>query len=197
MRTTIPEKLLKVAAQIEEHGSASLTRLTVLKKWFEQPYRLSSFAIFVAKRSCARRGKTTGEAAALFREARTLLAGTAVYRPQVRRERAEKLHDRLRAFQNEFKRHQWGSVRVIKNRNLFLVEQGVGIYLWHSDSPHDGYRIAASYCEHYDPRYGNGLNGPSCTKIYEIIRFMFTIEALEDSYHPAGGQQRFRDGRRK
>lgn len=187
VRTTIPEKLLKVAAQIEEHGSASLTRMTVLKKWFEQSYRLSSFAIFVAKRSCARKGKTTGEAAKLFREARILLAGAAVYRPRVPRQPAERLHDRLRAFQNRYERQQWGSVRVIKNRNLFLIEQGVGIYLWHANSPHDGYRIAASYCEHYDPRYGNGLNGPSCTKIYEIIRFMFNIEALEDLYRPAGG----------
>ena len=185
MRTTIPEKLLRTAAQIEEHGSASLTRMTVLKKWFEQPYRLSSFGMFVAKRSCSRRGKTTGEAAELFREARTLLAGTALYRPQVPRKPAETLYDRLRAFQNEYKKHPWGSVRVIKNRNLFLVEQGVGIYLWHAKSPHDGYRIAASYCEHYDPRYGNGLNGPSCTKIYEIVRFMFNIEALEDLYGPA------------
>lgn len=187
MRTTIPEKLLKVAAQIKEHGSASLTRMTVLKKWFEQPYRLSSFAIFVTKWSCARKGKTTGETAELFREARTLLAGTAVYRPQVPRTPAEKLYDRLHAFQDEYEKHQWGPVRVIKNRNLFLVEQGLGIYLWHANSPHDGYRIAASCCEHYDPRYGNCLNGPSYTKIHEIVRFMFNIEALEDLYRPAGG----------
>ena len=32
MRTKIPEKLLIIAGGIDEHGSASLTRLTVLKK---------------------------------------------------------------------------------------------------------------------------------------------------------------------
>jgi hypothetical protein len=54
------------------------------------------------------------------------------------------------------------------------------IYLWHTDSPPLGYKLAADYCQHYDPRYGNGLSGPSRIKILEIVRFMFTIEALEE-----------------
>jgi hypothetical protein len=33
--------------------------------------------------------------------------------------------------------------------------------------------------KNYDSRYGNGLNGPSRTKILEIVRFMFTIEGRE------------------
>lgn len=61
-----------------------------------------------------------------------------------------------------------------------LVEHALAIYLWRTDSPADGYKLAADYCQNYDPRYGNGLNGPGRTKIEEIIRFMFTIEALED-----------------
>jgi hypothetical protein len=36
MRTSVPEKLLKVVDEIDEQGHASLTRLTVLKKWFEE-----------------------------------------------------------------------------------------------------------------------------------------------------------------
>jgi hypothetical protein len=31
-----------------------------------------------------------------------------------------------------------------------------------------------------DSRYGSDLNGPSRMKIEEIVRFMFSIEALED-----------------
>ena len=34
MRTNIPEKLIKIAEEIETTGQANLTRLTVLKKWF-------------------------------------------------------------------------------------------------------------------------------------------------------------------
>lgn len=61
-----------------------------------------------------------------------------------------------------------------------LVEHALAIHLWHTNSPADGYKLAADYCQNYDPRYGNGLNGPSRTKIEEIVRFMFTIEAVED-----------------
>ena len=180
MRTSIPEKLLRVAEEIEQRGSVNLTKLTILKKWFEQPHRLTSFAIFVAKRASGRKGKTAGEAAALFREARSLLAGLPDVHPEVDRREAEQLYERLKAFQNEYKRQRWGPVRIIRNRNLFLVEEGLRIYLWHADSPPEGYRLAANYCENYDPRYGNSLNGPSYTKVQEIIRFMFAVEALED-----------------
>ena len=43
-----------------------------------------------------------------------------------------------------------------------------------------GYRLAPDCWQNHDSRYGNGLNGPSRTKIEEIVRFMFTLEALEE-----------------
>jgi hypothetical protein len=180
MRTNIPEKLLKIVEEIDENGNASLTRLTVVKKWLEQPERLSAFAIWVTARAVSRKGKTTGAAAELFRAARTLLVGLDKVRPKMDRQAAQALHDHLRDFQDEYQDQRWARVRIIHNWNLMLVEHGLAICLWHLDSPTHGYKLAADYCQHYDPRYGNGLNGPSRTKIAEIVRFMFTIEALED-----------------
>ena len=179
MRTNIPEKLLKIVDEIDADGSANLTKLAVLKKWFERSERLSAFAIWVAARAVSRKGKTTGAAAELFRAARTLMKGLDKIRPELDRQAAQALHDRLRDFQNEFQNQQWGPVRIVHNWNLMLVEHGLAICLWHLDSPTHGYKLVADYCQHYDPRYGNGLNGPSRTKILEIVRFMFTIEALE------------------
>jgi hypothetical protein len=180
MRTNISEKLLKIADDIGEHGSANLTRLAVLKKWFEKPERLSTFAFWIATRATSRKGKTGGAATELFREARSLLAGADKCRPKLNRQVAGTLHDRLRDFQDEYQKQRWGPVRIVHNWNLMLVEHALAIYLWHTDSPADGYKLAADYCQNYDSRYGNGLNGPSRTKIEEIVRFMFTIEALED-----------------
>ncbi len=179
MSTTIPEKLLKIVEEIDEYGSAGLTRLTVLKKWFVRPQRLSAFAIWIATKAVARRGKTSGAAAELFRDARRLLVGSHKLHPHLNRRAAQVLHDRLRDFQNEYRKHQWGPVRIVHNWNLMLVEQGLAIHLWHRDYPALGYKLAADYCQHYDSRYGNGLNGPSRPKIKEIVRFMLTIEALE------------------
>lgn len=179
MRTEIPEKLLKIADEIGEHGNVNLTRLVVLKKWFEKPERLSAFAIWIAARATSRKGKTDGAAAELFRDAKALLAEADRCCPKLNRQAAETLHDRLRDFQNEYEKQRWGPVRIVHNWNLMLVEHALAIYLWHTDSSASGYKLAADYCQHYDPQYGNGLNGPSQTKIVEIVRFMFTIEAVE------------------
>lgn len=181
MRTNIPEKLLKIADDVGEQGNVNLTRLVVLKKWFENPERISAFAIWIALRATSRKGKTGGAAAELFSEAKALLAGADKCRPQLDRQKAQALHGRLRNFQNEYQRQQWGAVRIVHNWNLMLVEHALAIYLWHTNSPTDGYKLAADYCQNYDTQYGNALNGPSWTKIEEIVRFMFTIEALEDS----------------
>lgn len=182
MRTNTPEKLGKIVSQIKESGSAALTRLTVLKKWFEQSdKRLPSFAVFIAKRASTSKEKTEEAATALFREARALLKGVEIYDPQIPRKAAEDLYHRLKAFQNEYKNLQWGAVRIIYNRNPFLIEEGLRIYLWYSHSPSDGYRLAAQYCEHYDPRYGDGLSGPSSTRINDIVRFVTNMEEREDA----------------
>lgn len=180
MRTNIPEKLIKITEEIEGKGQANLTRLTVMKKWFEHPHRLASFAIFVANRACSRKGKTAAETVELFRDVRTLLANAPLFNPMIARNEAEKLYIRLKDFQNEHTKVGWDSVRMLKNRNLYLIEEGFRIYLWRTDSPSDGYRLAAEFCEHYDSKYGNSLNGPSLTKLNEIVRFMFNIEAMED-----------------
>ena len=180
MRTDIPGKLLKISDEIATRGNANLTRLTVLKKWFDYPRRLPPFAIWVASQASSRREKTSGEADGLFPQVRALLARVNPYAPKVGPKLAKVLHDRLQTFQNEYKNQQWGPVRIIHNWDLMLVEQALAIYLWHSDSPTHGYKLAADYCQHYDAHYGNGLNGPSRTKIEEIVRFMRTLEAKEE-----------------
>jgi hypothetical protein len=180
MRTNISDKLREIAAAVDQCGSANLTRLTVLKKWFGVSSHLSSFAIFIADQGSRRKTKSTKEAAELFREARILLADVDVFSPRIPRAAATKLHSRLRAFQSEYRNVPWGAVRIIHDHNLFLIECGLHIYLGHDNTPTEAYRLAASYCEHYDPRYGNCLNGPSRRRIKEIIDFVHGIEAREE-----------------
>jgi len=178
-RPNISDKLREIAAEIERRGSANLTRLTVLKKWFEVSSRLSSFAIFIADQASRQKTKTTKEAAELFRAARTLLADVDVFAPKIPRAAVTKLHAALRAFQNEHRDAAWGPVRIIHDHNLFLVECGLHIHLGHGATPTEGYRLAANYCENYDPRYGTCLNGPSPTRIGEIIDFIRGVEDRE------------------
>jgi len=181
MLPKVSEKLLKIVEEIDERGNAGLTRLTVLKKWFERSGRLSAFAIWMAAGAGSRKGKTGGAAGGFFSEARKLLTGVNPLRPALNREAAKSLHDRLRDFQSEYQNQQWGPVRIVHHWDLMLVEQGLAIWLWYANSPAHGYKLAADYCQNYDSRYGNGLSGPSRTKIEEIARFMATVEELEDA----------------
>jgi len=154
--------------------------LTVLKKCFGHPGRLPPFAIWVASRAISGKGKTGVEATELFGQARALLTRVNPYAPRVNRTSAKALHDRLQTFQNEYKNLQWGPVRIIHNWDLLLVEQALAICLWYSDSPAHGYKLAADYCQHYDSRHGNGLNGPSRTKIEEMARFVNKLEEMQE-----------------
>lgn len=182
MRTAVPEKILAIIDAIEAKGNAPLTRLTVLKNWFERPGRLATFGLWVARRAAGRKGKTKGEYGALLQETSRLLGPASTlesYLAQPDRHAAKDLHDRARASQAEFKKLEWGSARVVRCWPLFLVEQGLAIYLWHADSPSHGYNLAADWAQNYDSRYGNGLNGPSRGKLDELVRFLFNVEALE------------------
>jgi hypothetical protein len=93
-------------------------------------------------------------------------------------------NDPREASQAEYKKQAWGPVRVVNCWPLFLFEQGRAICLWHKASPRHGYKLAADWAQHFDSRFGNGLNGPSRGKLDELVRFMFTVEALEDESAP-------------
>jgi hypothetical protein len=178
--TLISKKFQKIVTDIKESGYANLSRLTVLKKWFEMPNRVSSFGIFIALEASRRECKTTEEEGILFREAKQILENADIFEAHIPRASAKRLLDRLLAFQNERRNAQWTSLRIIKNMNLFLIEGGIGLYLSSGNSASDGYRLAASYCERYDPRYGNGLNDRSIKRIEEIAGFVLAIEAHEE-----------------
>jgi hypothetical protein len=177
----MPLKLLKVVTDIKESGYANLTRLTVLKKWFETPRRLASFGIFIATQAARQPRKTTDGTTELFREVDEILVNVDVFDPNIPPTDATRVHARLQAFQNERRDIKWASLRIIHNLNLFLVESGLRLYLSHRDSPTEGYRLAVDYCEHYDPRYGNGLCGPSADRIEEIAGFVLAMDAYEQA----------------
>jgi hypothetical protein len=182
---TVPEKLLKVADEIAEGGSANLTRLTVLKKWFDGPLgpsRMRAFGAWMAQRAIVNGLKAADdEVAPLFKEARSALRGCDRFPRKFSPAEQEKLrtvHNHLRDFQDTYRRIQWGAVRQIENWQLFLVESGLALLMRHS-YPSEAYRLAASYCENYDSRYFNGLNGPSSDRILDIARFVRRMEAAE------------------
>jgi hypothetical protein len=97
----------------------------------------------------------------LFRAARDLLKGISAspesrINPQIDRAAAERLYERLRAFQSDYRHDRWGDIRIVHNWQLMLVEKAAEIALARDSSPVAGYKLAADYCQNYDPRYGPG-----------------------------------------
>ena len=180
MRTNIPEKIVSILQDVDRLGSQDPSRLTVLKKWFQMPSRLKSIAIFVAKRASSRSSKVKSDEKELFRLSRELLNGVDLIKPSVDKRKARELCRKLHDFQKDHRSTRWAVIRIIKNWNLFLIEEGLQIYLNSTYDVGAAYKLASDYCRHYDPRYGDTLNLGSRHKLKEIIRFMFTVEALED-----------------
>ncbi len=183
MRSTVPEKVLSILDEIELHGHAEQTRLTVLKKWFELSHRRSAFGLWIACKAAGRKGKTKGDAGILLNEARRALCASANPKEIFRKidpTTARSLYDRAVAFQNRHEKHRWANVRIIECWPLFLVEQGLALHLGLQLTPTDAYRLAANWAKNYDSKFGTNLNGPSTGKLHELVRFMFEVEALED-----------------
>jgi hypothetical protein len=97
----------------------------------------------------------------LIREARTLLADVDVFAPNIPRPPRYIPLLVLESVKRYLQPCGHLAVCIIRDHNLFLIEYGLHIYLGHGDKPMEGYCLAANYCENYDPRYGNSLNGPS------------------------------------
>ena len=190
MRTAVPEKIRKIIADIEAQGNASLTRLTVLKKWFEQrPQRLPAFGLWIARKAAGHEGKTAGVHRQLLDETRKL-AGTGTTDESVFQRlewtAAAALYKRAKMAQDEFQNQQWGPVRVIHCWPLMLVEEGLALHLRHKNQPYDGYKVAADWAQNFDSRYGNGLNGPSAGRLEELERWMRNVEAQEEMIQTRG-----------
>ena len=103
-----------------------------------------------------------------------------VFNPQISFDDTKSLFDILASYQSECKNHGYNAIRIIENHNLYLIEEGQRIFLLNIADPSSGYRLAASYCEHYDSAYGTKLDDKSIFKIQEIVRFMFTYEGLSE-----------------
>ena len=174
---SIQSRLAAIIADIDRTGHADVLRLTVLKRWLEQPPRLRALGLWVATRAASRGGAATGEAGELFARAQALLPGNPPPGAEPDRVELEGLYRGLCAFQDETVRQRWGPVRILRNHDLLLVEDGLALHLGLRTMPTDGYRLAVEYCAHYDSRYGRDLNGPSRDRLLDLIGFVAMQEA--------------------
>ncbi len=176
MPPSLQSQLASIVAEIDRTGHADVLRLTVLKKWFKHPGRLRAFGLWIAERA-ATRGDLAGDAGELFALAQAVLLEHPPAGAEPDWAETELLFRRVGAFQKEFTRQQWGPVRIIRNHDLLLVEEGLALYLGLRTAPTDGYRLAVEDCAHYASPYGRDLNGPARDRLLALIGFVTTHES--------------------
>ncbi|SDW49353.1 hypothetical protein [Thiocapsa roseopersicina] len=181
MAITIHRKLASIVEEIDRTEFAELVRLSVLKKWFERPGRLTAFALWIAEQAATGEAPASEPEAALLAQARALLEEIQA-RGDLNARAMWELHGRLEAFQPDYRSLSWGRVRLVNSHALMLIEDALTICLRHPDDPRLGYKLAADYCGHYDARYGRNLNGPSRDRVQEIVEFVARREADENAF---------------
>jgi hypothetical protein len=77
----------------------------------------------------------------------------------------------MEAEQNEYEKIGWNMVRMIKSKDLVVVEESLKSVFKPYEAPIWAYQAAKDYAERYDARHGSGLIPRSAPMVEEIAGF--------------------------
>ena len=174
-------KLAQIARELSEGANFPITQLTSLKSLCEDPEVAARFAVYLANRT-SQKANEISESGYLSKEEREMhnelieraveQLGSYVERPSdPKREALRELLRELESVNDEYKPIPYGTVRVIKNRYVLIVEDAVRCVLSPYSAPSWAYHMARDYTERYDPRYGTGLIPESAPLVMDIVGF--------------------------
>ena len=167
-------KLTEMAPALRQGKDFPITRLTTIKGLCQDPQAAAAFALFLARLAQQKvaQGRHPERDKELVAEA---IPEMEAYVDDASPERAERLRSLLReveAQQNESQRISWNQVRMIRNRDLLVVEDALRLLVSGPEmAPTWAYQAARDYAERYDPRYGTGLIPSSAPLMEDIARF--------------------------
>ena len=176
-KPTTAAKLCALADEIERTGFANTTRLTVVKKWLNEPVRLRAVAVFIAMRTLTKGVKPAkDQERELWDRSMDLFGGMDPVAERFDTKKAAELLRQLVAFQNQHEHNRWGAIRIIESPGLLIMEEAIRVML-EPDRPDLGYKLVADHLGSYEPSHGPGLY-PQCLKgLRSIAHFMSNMEA--------------------
>jgi len=86
------------------------------------------------------------------------------------KKKLEILNRKIREYQNKIESKKWTDIRIIKNWDIFIIEEGISCFMY-LDFPEMGYKLARSYTEKYSARFGSGLIPESLEYLKEINNY--------------------------
>jgi hypothetical protein len=165
--------LSKIADALRQGNRFHVTRLTIIKSFYAEPEAATAFALFLSlKIQKKMRNKKYSET---FRElvdrAASELNSYLADPTEERQGRLLSLYEEMQSEEKEYMKSGWNVSRMLKHRDLVLVEECLRMVLSRSEAPFWAYHASKDYVVRSDARYGSGLIPNSAPFVEEIVEF--------------------------
>ena len=167
------KKLSEIAEALRQGKDFPITRLTTIKSLCADPEAAEAFALFLAQKiqSKLRQEKCPELYRELVDRAVKELKPYLIDPTEERKARLASLCREMEAEQNEHAKIGWNMVRMLKSKDLIVVEEALRSVLKSYEAPIWAYQAAKDYAERYDARHGSGLIPSSAPMVEEIAEF--------------------------
>ena len=179
-------KLEQALAELREGTITyfSITKLTSIKSLCKDDYLRTRYCLYLSALVVGNAQKHVvkggcKEANDLIQESGRAIIGAANHDDN---ESARRTLQRIIEYQDETEKVKWTTVRIIKNRNLLVLENLLHALSARTDVALDYiYDATKHYVEKYNPHYGTGLIVDSIPMLEQIIDFWKLYECRERS----------------
>ncbi len=166
-------KLSEIAEALRQGKDFPVTRLTTIKSLCAEPEAAAAFALFLAQRiqSKMREEQSPERYRELVDRAVKELKPYLTDPTEERKGRLSSLCREMEAEQNEYKKIGWDMVRMVRSRDLVVVEESLKSVVRGYEAAIWAYQAAKDYAERYDARHGSGLIPSSAPMVEGIAGF--------------------------
>jgi uncharacterized protein YpuA (DUF1002 family) len=176
------KKLSEIAEGLRQGKDFPVTRLTTIKSLCGEPEDAAAFALFLTQRiqDKMRREQSPERYRDLVDRAVKELKLYLADPTEERKERLSSLCREMKAEQDEYKKIGWSMVRMLKSKDLVVVEQSLKSVVRGHEAAIWAYQAAKDYAERYEARYGTGLIPSSAPMVEEIAGFWRKYHGIEE-----------------
>jgi hypothetical protein len=167
------KKLSEIAEALRQGNKFHVTRLTIIKSLCAEPEAAAAFALFLAQKTQKKmqQKKYPQQFRELVDRVITELTPYLADPTEERQARLSSLCKEMKSEQKEYMKSGWSVGRMLKYRDLVLVEECVRSVLSRSEAPFWAYHASKDYVVRFDARYGSGLIPSSAPFVEEITEF--------------------------
>jgi len=176
------KKLSEVAVELRQGKVFHVTRLTTIKGLCGEPEAAAAYALFLAQKiqKKMRQKKYPQQFRELVDRFIKELTPYLTDPTEEGKARLASLCREMASAQKEYKKIGWNVGRMLKYRDLVLVEECVRSVLSRSEAPFWAYHSSKDYVVRFDAQYGFGLNPSSAPMVEEIVEFWRKHYGIKD-----------------